>query len=314
MGAKEAAEKARKEKEAKEAAEKARKEQEAKAAAEKARREKEAKEAAEKARQKEEEEEAARVERERIRDHYAERQRKAQEEEKIVIKPADLSQRGRKGPVDEDDIEPVSADMSFQESPEDKDNKVKEVVRHLLQEVKITINLKTLKHHIDHIFMIRLGSQLKAGTLTMDKYVRLKNNDRRVMRELVALTTERGYDETDDVFGTLDKALKIDIARSSKDADDQAVQEQVAQLLKQTRVPVSQKDFVYHMNKIITIILGMMLHVGVLTFTKFHQMKCAHRADMEDMVSSSYYDPNADVFGVLERAIDKHHKVTTPTQ
>merc|ERR1711962_1438267 len=64
----------------------------------------------------------------------------------------------------------------------------------------------------------------------------------------------------------------------------------------------------------ITIILGMMLHVGVLTFTKFHQMKCAHRADMEDMVSSSYYDPNADVFGVLERAIDKHHKVTTPTQ
>merc|ERR1711962_1952107 len=201
--AKEAAEKARKEKEAKAAAEKARKEQEAREAAEKARKDQEAREAAEKARQKEEEEEAARVERERIRDHYAERQRKAQEEEKIAIKPADLSQRGRKGPVDEDDIEPVSADMSFQESPEDKDNKVKEVVRHLLQEVKITINLKTLKHHIDHIFMIRLGSQLKAGTLTMDKYVRLKNNDRRVVRELVALTTERGYDETDDVFGTL---------------------------------------------------------------------------------------------------------------
>merc|ERR1711962_647080 len=64
----------------------------------------------------------------------------------------------------------------------------------------------------------------------------------------------------------------------------------------------------------ITIILGMMLHVGVLTFTKFHKMKWAHRADMEDMVSSSYYDPNADVFGVLERAIDKHHKGTTPTQ
>merc|ERR1712240_695695 len=59
---------------------------------------------------------------------------------------------------------------------------------------------------------------------------------------------------------------------------------------------------------------GMMLHVGVLTFTKFHQMKCTHRADMEDMVSSSYYDPNADVFGVLERAIDKQHKVATTTQ
>merc|ERR1712183_695881 len=312
--ARKAAEKARKEKEAKEAADKARREKEAKEAAEKAKKEQEAKEAAEKAKREEEEEEAAKAERERIRDHYAEKQRKQQEEqEKILIQPANVSLRGRKaGPMDEEDIEPVSADMSYQESPEEKDSKVQDVVRHLLKEVKITINLKTLKHHIDHIFMIRLGTMLKAGTLTFDKYVRIKNNDRRIMKVLISLTTAKGYVENDDVFGTLDKALKsAKVDGTSKDRDNDAVQKQVRELLRQTRVPVSEKDFVYHMNKIITIILGMMLHVGVLTFTKFHQMKCTHRADMEDMVTSAY-DPNADVFGVLERAIEKQHKAVAP--
>merc|ERR1712183_1134168 len=139
-----------------------------------------------------------------------------------------------------------------------------------------------------------------------------KNNDRRIMKVLISLTTAKGYVENDDVFGTLDKALKsAKVDGSSKDRDNEAVQKQVRELLKQTRVPVSEKDFVYHMNKIITIILGMMLHVGVLTFTKFHQMKCTHRADMEDMVTSAY-DPNADVFGVLERAIEKQHKAVAP--
>merc|ERR1712183_378902 len=174
------------------------------------------------------------------------------------------------------------------------------------------INLKTLKHHIDHIFMIRLGTMLKASTLTFDKYVRIKNNDRRIMKVLIGLTTAKGYVENDDVFGTLDKALKsAKVDGSSKDRDNEAVQSQVRELLRRLRVQVSEKDFVYHMNKIITIILGMMLHVGVLTFTKFHQMKCTHRADMEDMVTSAY-DPNADVFGVLERAIEKQHKAVAP--
>merc|ERR1712142_809698 len=304
--AKEAAEKARKEKEAKEAADKARRAKEAEEAAEKAKKEQEAKEAAEKAKKEEEEEEAAKAERERIRDHYAEKQRKQQEEqEKILIQPANVSLRGRKaGPVDEDDIEPISADMSYQESPEEKDSKVQDVVRHLLKEVKITINLKTLKHHIDHIFMIRLGTMLKAGTLTFDKYVRIKNQDRRRIKELIGHTTAQEYNENDDVFGTLDKALKLGGIRT-KSEDDTAIGEQVALLLKQTRVPVSQKDFIYHMNKIITIILGMMLHVGVLTFTKFNQMKITHRADMDEMLDS-HYDSHSDVFGVLERAVERH--------
>merc|ERR1712142_968985 len=143
---------------------------------------------------------------------------------------------------------------------------------------------------------------------------RIKNNDRRIMKVLIGLTTAKGYVENDDVFGTLDKALKsAKVDGTSKDRDNDAVQKQVRELLKQTRVPVSEKDFVYHMNKIITIILGMMLHVGVLTFTKFHQMKCTHRADMEDMVTTAY-DPNADVFGVLERAIEKQHQASAPMQ
>merc|ERR1712013_836884 len=67
------------------------------------------------------------------------------------------------------------------------------------------------------------------------------------------------------------------------------------------------------MNKIITIILGLMLEIHVLTFTRFHQLKCTHRADMEEMVPASL-DPTIDVFGVLERAIEKYHKTATPTQ
>merc|ERR1712142_494762 len=46
---------------------------------------------------------------------------------------------------------------------------------------------------------------------------------------------------------------------------------------------------------------------------KFQQMKITHRADMEEMVTSSY-EPSADVFGVLDNAIAKQHKVATPTQ
>merc|ERR1712168_924164 len=122
-----------------------------------------------------------------------------------------------------EDITMEEEDMSYQEQGdkfvEDKDSKVQDVVRHLLKEVKITINLQTLKHHIDHIFMIRLGTMLKAGTLTFDKYVRIKNNDRRIMKDLVTLTTAKGYDEREDVFGTLDKALKLaQTDGSSKDA------------------------------------------------------------------------------------------------
>merc|ERR1712142_591027 len=262
------------------------------------------------------EEATARAEREKVKDHFPERKRSQKEEEKVVIKPANLSSRGKR--VQEEDITMEEEDMSYQEQGdkfvEDKDSKVQDVVRHLLQEVKITINLKTLKHHIDHIFMIRLGTMLKAGTLTFDKYVRIKNNDRRIMKVLIGLTTAKGYVENDDVFGTLDKALKsAKVDGTSKDRDNDAAQKQVRELLRQTRVPVSEKDFVYHMNKIITIILGMMLHVGVLTFTKFHQMKCTHRADMEDMVTTAY-DPNADVFGVLERAIEKQHQASAPMQ
>merc|ERR1712096_199414 len=55
----------------------------------------------------------------------------------------------------------------------------------------------------------------------------------------------------------------------------------------------------------ITIILGMMLHVGVLTFTKFNQMKITHRADMDEMLDS-HYDSHSDVFGVLERTVERH--------
>merc|ERR1712183_1216023 len=252
------------------------------------------------------EEATARAEREKVKDHFPERKRSQKEEEKVVIKPANLSSRGKR--VQEEDITMEEEDMSYQEQGdkfvEDKDSKVQDVVRHLLQEVKITINLKTLKHHIDHIFMIRLGTMLKAGTLTFDKYVRIKNQDRRRIKELIGHTTAQEYNEGEDVFASLDKALKLSGVRT-KSEDDTAIGEQVALLLKQTRVPVSQKDFIYHMNKIITIILGMMLHVGVLTFTKFNQMKITHRADMDEMLDS-HYDSHSDVFGVLERAVERH--------
>merc|ERR1711953_603834 len=252
------------------------------------------------------EEATARAEREKVKDHFPERKRSQKEEEKVVIKPANLSSRGKR--VQEEDITMEEEDMSYQEQGdkfvEDKDSKVQDVVRHLLQEVKITINPKTLKHHIDHIFMIRLGTMLKAGTLTFDKYVRIKNQDRRRIKELIGHTTAQEYNEGEDVFASLDKALKLSGVRT-KSEDDAAIGEQVALLLKQTRVPVSQKDFIYHMNKIITIILGMMLHVGVLTFTKFNQMKITHRADMDEMLDS-HYDSHSDVFGVLERAVERH--------
>ena len=134
----EAAAKAKKEQEAQEAAAKAKKEQEAKEAAAKAKKEQEAKESAAKAKkeqeEKEQEEEAARAQREKVRDEFAERQRKTKEDEKILITPADLSTRGRKELIEEDDFEMTEDNECFQEvSSGDSDSKVQDVVKHLLQ-------------------------------------------------------------------------------------------------------------------------------------------------------------------------------------
>merc|ERR1712002_882998 len=44
-----------------------------------------------------------RKDRDKVKDHFPERERKAKEEEKIVIKPADLSRRGKKPGEEEDE-------------------------------------------------------------------------------------------------------------------------------------------------------------------------------------------------------------------
>jgi len=242
----------------------------------------------------------------KVKDHFPERTKKEKGEEKIIIKPADLNSRKRV-PMQEEEIAETAILMD-ESSPAvlGDDTSVQNVVRRLLNEVKINLSIKTLMHHVDHVYMIRLGTALKSGVLTFEKYIRIKTNDRRRIKELVNLSDVKDYNESEDVFSSLDNSLKTTIGGRSKEDDNTLVKEQVSKLLKDTRVPVSPKDFIFHMNKIITIVLGMMLHKNALTFSKFQRLKCSHREDMDEILNtneSQPYIPENDIFSALEREI-----------
>merc|ERR1711962_528623 len=84
---------------------------------------------------------------------------------------------------------------------------------------------------------------------------------------------------------------------------DKVIQIVVTQMLQETHVPVSDRDYKYHMEQIALIRLGNLLKSGTLTFHKYNTVKQQHLADIKDALRNNEidsYDYPTDIFTRLD--------------
>jgi len=94
----------------------------------------------------------------------------------------------------------------------DRDAIIQKLVGELLKEAKITHgNKKDLRHHEEHILLIRLGGLLNSGRLTYTKYVEMKSRHHAKMRQKLLDNEIEYYSFDTDVFGKLDKLILVEI-------------------------------------------------------------------------------------------------------
>jgi len=94
----------------------------------------------------------------------------------------------------------------------DKDSIICLLVAELLRDAKVPAgNRNDLRYHEEHILLIKLGSYLKAGTLTFQKYTALKNKHHATMRQKLMDNEIEYYSFDTDIFGRLDKLILIEI-------------------------------------------------------------------------------------------------------
>merc|ERR1711962_939566 len=132
-----------------------------------------------------------------------------------------------------------------------------------------------------------------------------------------------GYDNDADVFARLDEAVTkhpiiIKLSMSGEKPrvaeQDKVIQVCVTQMLQETHVPVSERDFKYHMEQIVLIRLGNLLKAGQLTFHKYNTIKQQHLHDIKEALRNfeiDSYDFSTDIFtrldfhiGIRERPSD----------
>merc|ERR1712212_734195 len=97
------------------------------------------------------------------------------------------------------------------------------LVGNLLKEAKVATDSKDLRHHEEHILLIRLGSYLKAGKLTFVKYTELKNKHHDRMKQKLMNNEIEYYSFDTDIFGRLDKLIIVEVeivaAREKEEAE-----------------------------------------------------------------------------------------------
>merc|ERR1712142_137211 len=93
----------------------------------------------------------------------------------------------------------------------DKDSIIQMLVGNLLKEAKVATDSKDLRHHEEHILLIRLGSYLKAGKLTFVKYTELKNKHHDRMKQKLMNNEIEYYSFDTDIFGRLDKLILVEV-------------------------------------------------------------------------------------------------------
>merc|ERR1712002_208722 len=169
------------------------------------------------------------------------------------------------------------------EKPED--TKVQIQVAKLLNDRKYIIKPKLLKHHMEHVIMIRLGTMLRDGVLTFEKYDEVKREHKQELEETLDPDEMKVYDSETDVFCILDTAIDRDLSSGEKTPGvqknaqgnkDVAVQTHVAGLIHQNRIAVGDKELKHHMEHVVVIKLGKKLKSGTLTFKKYTMMKKEH--------------------------------------
>merc|ERR1719262_465263 len=102
----------------------------------------------------------------------------------------------------------------------------------------------------------------------------------------------------------------IETKRASHISDeDTLIQKEVTNLLQQTRVPISQKDLVFHMEHVVLIRFGHMAQKATLTFEKYSQLKKDYRKSIKEDVA--IYDFNGDVFAKVDTMIVRREKILT---
>merc|ERR1712168_1668071 len=87
---------------------------------------------------------------------------------------------------------------------------------------------------------------------------------------------------------------------------DKVIQVVVTQMLQETHVPVSDRDYKYHMEQIALIRLGNLLKAGTLTFHKYNTMKQQHLQDVKEAIRNKEvdrYDFTTDIFTKLDLQI-----------
>merc|ERR1711962_1725764 len=252
----------------------------------------------------EEEKPEIKLEKEKVRDHFPERDVKKVPEEKIVIEPKDLSQVPST-PMEEGEGEQEVDDSALQE-----------YVNTLLETENVKASDESLRHHIEHIVMIRLGRMIQAHSLhtkqsLWTKYTKIKVEYRKLMKELVAEEIFDNHNEGTDIFARLDNAM-AETKRSNPKAgytEDQLIAIEVSNLLQQTKVPISQNDLIYHMEHVVLIRFGFLVKQGTLTFHKYNTIKETHRNAVKEDVAS--YGFNGDVFARVDIMIVRREKVLT---
>jgi hypothetical protein len=97
------------------------------------------------------------------------------------------------------------------EGEANKDLIIQTIVAELIKEAKMTPARKDIRYHEEHILLIRMGSYLKSGTLTYQKYTEMKNKHHAQMRQKL-LSNEIDYYSFDtDIFGRLDKLIIVEV-------------------------------------------------------------------------------------------------------
>merc|ERR1712202_111656 len=195
---------------------------------------------------------------------------------------------------------------------EDRDVKVQQQVSVMIQKSQTRIDAKSFQHHTEHIIMIRLGRLQRSGNLTFDKYTMMKNSHRMLMDEHVRFREIDTYDHSVDVFARLDEAvtkhpiiieLSLSGAKPRVSEQDKVIQVVVTQMLQETHVPVSDRDYKYHMEQIALIRLGNLLKSGTLTFHKYNTIKQQHVQEIKEALRNfevDGYDWNTDIFTRLD--------------
>merc|ERR1712013_694308 len=197
-------------------------------------------------------------------------------------------------------------------SGDQRDIKVQQQVSVMIQKSGVRVDSKSFHHHTEHIIMIRLGKLQMAGNLTFERYTKMKTPHRIQMAEHVRYREIDMYDNDADVFARVDEAVTKHpiIVKLSMSGDkprmaeqDKVIQVVVTQMLQETHVPVTERDFKYHMEQMVLIRLGNLLKAGQLTFHKYNSIKQHHLQDIKDALrygEIDSYDWITDIFTRLD--------------